>query len=93
MTKIEEAIKAIIDFGLISEQQYKDIKIYCLEEINDDFKLNEEYCKGEIAYEDYLSMTKKASSLAHDILKILGYEVDHYFCGHAILKEIEEDNG
>ena len=91
MTRTEKALKSLIKFTELNEYEMREIKEACVSAIADHFKLEERREKENWDWDDVWRLERKADSLAHEILEILGYKVDHYFCGTPILKEVDRD--
>lgn len=64
------------------------VRVECVNAINQwqrDKRLKED---GK-CHEDDVHYSYVRARFAMDVLEVLGYEIDYYFCGHVVLKVVE----
>lgn len=64
----------------------ENVRLSCVYALNDLERME----KTDKGFDDEdLIRARERASFAREILEDLGYKVDHWFCGHAVLKAVE----
>lgn len=72
------ALKAI-------DSALEDVRLSCVYALNDFERIKE---AGKDFDDDDFVRARERASFAREILKDLGYDVDHWFCGYVMLKVV-----